>query len=59
MRPIILAALIALLPGCGAARIRPPYDESELRARCESRGGWWHAEERQRSFCEFQAPGMM
>jgi hypothetical protein len=59
MPRIILVALIALLPGCGAARILPPYDESELQARCERQGGWWHAHERHWSLCEFQAPGMM
>jgi hypothetical protein len=59
MPRVILTVLIALLSGCGAALILPPYDESELQARCERQGGWWHAHERQRSFGEYQAPGMM
>jgi hypothetical protein len=55
MRRLILAALIVLLPGCGSARIEPPYTELELKAICERQGGWWHAGTIREGFCEYQS----
>jgi len=50
--------------GVDAARLRlagasPPYTEQDLKARCESNGGIWHAALAREGYCEFQLPGMI
>jgi hypothetical protein len=59
MRRLVLMVLIALLLGCGTARIEPPYTEVELKAICERRGGWWHDGTIREGFCEYQTPGFL
>ena len=59
MRWLILAASIALLPGCGSERIAPPYTEEELRGQCVRQGGWWHDDSLRGGFCEYQSQGFI
>jgi len=55
MRLSLGVALLA--SGCAGAS--PPYTEQDLKARCESNGGIWHAALEREGFCEFQSPGMI
>ena len=52
MARICLAALIALLAGCGTAKIPPTYTEQEMKERCERRGDRWIADALRGGFCE-------
>ena len=49
--------VVLLASGCVAAS--PAYTERELKVRCESHGGWWHAALEREGYCEFQSPGMI
>jgi hypothetical protein len=49
--------VVLIAAGCVAAS--PPYSERDLRVRCESNGGRWHAALKREGFCEFQSPGMI
>ncbi len=55
MRLSLGVALLA--SGCAGAS--PPYTEQDLKARCESNGGIWHAALAREGYCEFQLPGMI
>ena len=51
---ILLAAAVAgLFSGCSSMPQGPTYTDSELKASCERRGGWWRGE-LIAGFCEFQ-----
>jgi hypothetical protein len=55
MRLSLGMALLA--SGCAGAV--PPYTEQDLKVRCESNGGIWHASLEREGYCEFQSPGMI
>ena len=49
--------IVLLASGCAVAP--PTYTERDLRVRCESNGGLWHAALQREGYCEFQSPGMI
>jgi hypothetical protein len=56
MTRLALGVLAILLLGCSTEKIPPPYTQDELRQRCESRDGRWHADPLHgNGFCEYDS----
>jgi hypothetical protein len=54
---LLVAAAAGLLSACSTMPQGPTYTDTELRAMCERRGGWWRGD-LIAGFCEFQSASL-
>lgn len=54
---LLTAAAAGLLSACSTMSQGPTYTDTELRAMCERRGGWWRGD-LIAGYCEFQSASL-
>lgn len=56
-RPALFSAgLTACMIACATTTPLPPtYTQTELKAMCERRGGWWHPNDLVGGYCEYDS----
>lgn len=52
------AGVCGLFAACSTVPYPPTYTQTELKADCERRGGWWRGNYI-RDYCEFQAASLI